>query len=130
MGNAKGLFEIMEAHDLELESDCPSLKDHGYKITSPRDPRYNCIAYAVGDVTQFWDDFKIAGYRVRGYYWPPSAGSPDTLTGWMSIFHLHGYTETEDRSFQPEYEKVAIYESAEGPEHVARQKASGMWVSK
>jgi hypothetical protein len=29
-----------------------------------------------------------------------------------------------------EYEKIAIYEGADGPEHVARQKASGLWTSK
>ncbi len=115
----------MDERDLELEQDCRSLGNSPYKITSPRDPKYNCIAYAVGDLSQFWDQISI-----RGYYWPPGAGSVDTLAGWVSIFEIHGYTETTDRTLEIEYEKIAIYESADGPEHVARQKASGLWTSK
>jgi hypothetical protein len=115
----------MDERDLDLEADCPSLKQHSYKITSPRDPRYNCVAYAVGDLTQFWYEVNI-----RGYYWPPGAGSADTLEGWTKVFGIHGYVETEDRTLEPEYEKVAIYASPDGPEHVARQKASGIWTSK
>ena len=38
--------------------------------------------------------------------------------------------ETVDRSLELDYEKIAIYASADGPEHVARQRASGMWISK
>jgi len=31
---------------------------------------------------------------------------------------------------EPEYEKIAIYATSDGPEHVARQRASGNWTSK
>jgi hypothetical protein len=115
----------MAERDLELEEDCRSLRDSPYKITSPRDPQYNCIAYAIGDVSQFWDQISI-----KGYYWPPGAGSVQTLDGWMSVFEIHGYMETDNRDLEPKYEKVAIYATTDGPEHVARQKASGMWTSK
>ena len=116
---------MMDERDLELEEDCKSLKELSYRITSPRDPRYNCVAYAVGDLTQFWYDV-----NVRGYYWPPGAGSADTVEGWTKVFEIHGYKETEDRTLELDYEKVAIYASTDGPEHVARQKASGLWTSK
>jgi len=115
----------MDDRDLELEEDCVGLKESPYKITSPRDPKYNCIAYAVGDLSQFWDQINL-----KGYYWPPGAGSIDTLAGWTSIFEIHGYHETEDRTLEIEYEKIAIYASPHGPEHVARQKATGVWTSK
>jgi hypothetical protein len=115
----------MDVRDLELEEDCPTLKQCLYKITSPRDSRYNCVSYAVGDLTRFWYDVS-----VKGYYWPCGAGSAETLQGWTKVFEIHGYRETEDRSLEHEYEKVAIYASADGPEHVARQKASGVWTSK
>lgn len=116
---------MTDERDLDLEQDCPGLRDRAYKITSPKDPKYNCIAFAVGDTSQWWQDI-----RVKGYYWPPGAPSADTIQGWTRIFEMHGYTETEDRSLEIEYEKIAIYASADGPEHVARQKASGMWTSK
>jgi hypothetical protein len=96
-----------------------------YVLTSPKDPRYNCVAFAVGDLSQFWYDV-----NVNGYYWPPGARSADTIEGWTDVFEIHGYRETSDRSLDPDCEKIAIYASADGPEHVARQKASGMWTSK
>jgi hypothetical protein len=112
--------------DLELEEDCPGLREASYTITSPRDPKYNCVAFAVGDLTRFWYDVKLAGY-----YWPPGVRSADTLEGWLQVFAEHGYVETDDVGLNPEFEKIAIYVSADGcPEHVARQKASGMWTSK
>ena len=111
--------------DPELEEDCPGLADSAYEIKSPRDPKYNCVAFAVGDTSQFWYD---AG--VSGYYWPPGAPSADTIEGWTKVFADHGYSETDDASLQSEFEKVAIYATPDAPEHVARQKASGMWTSK
>jgi hypothetical protein len=52
------------------------------------------------------------------------------LEGWMKLFSLHGYTETDDATLEPAFEKIAIYAVDGIPEHVARQKASGMWASK
>jgi hypothetical protein len=120
----------MEERDFDLEDDFSGLRESHYKITSPRDPRYNCIAFAAGDLTNFWDDLGLAGSGVRGYYWPPGAPSTDTLIGWVHVFQLHGYIETVDRSLEIEYEKIAIYVGSDGPEHVARQKSSGIWTSK
>jgi hypothetical protein len=116
--------------DLELEEDCPGLSKSTYAVKSPRDPNYNCIAFALGDLTHFWYDVNSPGITVRGYYWPPGLPSADTLEGWVKVFEIHGYSETTDVSLELEYEKVAIYATNEGPEHVARQRASGVWVSK
>jgi hypothetical protein len=111
--------------DPELEQDCPALTTTPYEIKSPRDPQYNCVAFAIGDVNHFWYDIDISGY-----YWPPGAPSADTLSGWIAVFQLHGYEDTDDDSLEVEYEKIAIYTTADGPEHVARQTASAMWASK
>ena len=128
MGTQKGLFEIKltPQSDLELEQDCPDLARCGYKKTSERDPSYNCIAWAVGDTKYNWYDVKI-----KGYYWPPGVPSADTVEGWIEVFKILNYRETERRDLEPEFEKIAIYVTAEGfPEHVARQKADGVWTSK
>jgi hypothetical protein len=131
MGHRERVLALMDERDPELEEDCPGLRRSAYRITSPRDAKYNCIAFAVGDVTQFWDDLgSPTGARVKGYYWPPGAPSADTLLGWVKVFEIHGYSETNDRTLEPEYEKVAIYGSEIGAEHVAHQKSSGAWVSK
>jgi len=117
--------------DLELEEDCPGLRQSPYTLKSPRDPGYNCIAYAVGDLQNWWDDLGVPdNVRVNGYYWPPGIPNAGTIAGWIKVFEIHGYRATDDSSLEPEYEKVAIYGSDIGAEHAARQKASGIWVSK
>lgn len=130
VGKGKGVSTVMPEHDLELEEAFPTLKQSPYQITSPTDPKYNCIAFAVGDLTHYWDDVGFRGYSVKGYYWPSGVPSSSTLIGWTTIFEIHGYEETNDRSLEPEYEKIAIYVRLETPEHVARQKESGIWTSK
>jgi hypothetical protein len=130
MGSRKGLFELMR--DPDLEEDFPGLIDSEYEVKSETDPQYNCVSFAVGDLTHFWYDDKHA----NGYYWPPGTPSADTMDGWLKVFSDHGYRETNDVSFEQEFEKVAIYSRTElprkieRPQHVARQKASGRWVSK
>ncbi len=131
MGKRERIFAIVGERDLELEEDFPGLRRVPYKVISPRDPEYNCIAFAVGDLTRFWDDLGfLKGASVNGYYWPPGVPSANTLVGWVKVFELRGYTEIDDPSFDPDFEKIAIYASAEGPQHVSRQKATGTWVSK
>jgi hypothetical protein len=116
---------MRKMRDSALEDDFPLLASGDYCVTSDKDVRYNCIAWAVGDISNFWYDLEI-----RGYYWPPGVPSADTLDGWIGVFRLHGYAEAESAELEPDYEKVAIYAGPEGPEHVARQKASGAWTSK
>jgi hypothetical protein len=111
--------------DPELEEECPGLALGEYEIRSAADPKYNCISFAVGDLGRYWYDC-----NVSGYYWPPGVPSADTLEGWVKLFQIHGYSTCEDGGLDPDFEKIAIYATADGPEHVARQKGSGMWVSK
>jgi len=115
--------------DPELEGAFPGLIDSSYEPTSPKDPSYNCVAFALGDLKNFWDDVE-----VNGYYWPPGVPS-DTLAGWLEVFSIHGYHETDEDGLEEDFERIAIYGSLKTPEyivpeHVARQKASGTWVSK
>jgi len=88
------------------------------------------VAWAIGDIKTFWDDVRILGRRVKGYYWPKGI-SADTLEGWKAVFALHNYSDCESDTFDPEFEKVAIYVYPNGdPSHVARQIGSGTWSSK
>jgi len=43
----------MSTRDLALEQLFPVLRTMPYTITSAKDPGYNCVAFAVGDLTQF-----------------------------------------------------------------------------
>lgn len=112
--------------DRELEESFPGLADGRYYITSPHDPTYNCVAWAVGDTNRFWDDV-----GMKGYYWPPGAGTADTLDGWKKLFSIHGYQESRSSDFDRKFEKIAIFIGFDGcPSHVARQTETGAWTSK
>lgn len=112
--------------DEELEQAFPHLAEREYQITSPKDPGYNCVAWAVGDMSSFWYDVK-----AKGYYWPPNVGSADTLEGWKQVFALHGYSDTDSDVLEDGFERIAIYVDAAGdPSHVARQTETGLWTSK
>jgi hypothetical protein len=69
---------------------------------------------------------------VKGYYWPPGVPRDDSLDSWAKVFEIHGYRTCTDASLEPDFEKIAIYVKPETgtPEHVARQKKSGVWISK
>jgi hypothetical protein len=111
----------------ELEELWPGLATSEYSITSPQEPRPNCIGWALGDTTHFWEP----GPPTVGYYWPPNAPQDDSLSSWIRVFELHGYRTCESAESEQGKEKIAIYLGLDGlPSHVARQKASGLWTSK
>jgi hypothetical protein len=111
-----------------LEEDFENLSRDGYRKTSPATDRPNCIGWALYDYNQYWDPNMIG---VRGYYWPPGVPKEDSLESWTKVFEIHGYRICEGGELDAESEKIAIYADAKGiPQHVARQKSSGVWVSK
>ena len=69
---------------------------------------------------------------VNGYYWPPGVARDYSLASLIKVFEIHGYKICENAELEPNAEKVAIYGRLETQiaEHVARQKKSGIWVSK
>jgi len=97
-----------------------------FEITSPETDTYNCIAWAVGDVTQWW--WPTPKYAC---YWPPGVPRDNTLPSVTLIFEMHGYAICDNASIEHGFEKVAIYEhDIFGVEHVARQLQCGHWTSK
>ncbi|MFH1738526.1 MAG: hypothetical protein ABIH23_05920 [bacterium] len=110
----------------ELEQLFPNLKDTpDFRIASPCDTRYNCIAWAAGSKELWWEPDPY-GY----YYWPKEAPRQYTLDAYVSAFAALGYERCDDDLLAPDFEKVAIYALDLRPTHAARQIASGMWTSK
>ncbi|MEX2212917.1 MAG: hypothetical protein WD768_02240 [Phycisphaeraceae bacterium] len=75
--------------------------------------------------------------KNSGYYWPETDGmwfdgiSRDgSIDSIIDAFRLHGYELCNDGSLERQVQKIAIYVSRNGPEHVARQLGSGKWTSK
>ena len=94
-----------------LERLFPNLGASEYAITSPALRRYNCIAWAAGEESRWWEP----GLPIGGYFWPPDAPQENTVEGWARAFALHGgYEPCDNGEFENGIEKVAIYAAADG----------------
>lgn len=102
----------------------PRLTPNNHRDTSPRDHRYNCIAWAVEDTDHWWQP---------GEYWQPSDWPRDDagIGALENAFRFLGYETCPDGNLEPGFQKVALYAKAGFIyTHAARQLASGKWTSK
>ena len=107
----------------DLEDMFPGLAISGYEITSEASGIYNCIAWAAGDNTVWWD------WHPR-VYWPEFApGSPE-VEALVQVFADLGYSICDNAELEAGYEKVAVYAINGRWEHAARQLENGQWTSK
>ncbi len=114
----------MSSH--KIESAFTNLNPGEYRITSPADHRYNCIAWAADDTNNWWEPS-----RLRGSYWPPGVDKEYSLESFVHAFVAHEYSACETEEFEIGFEKIAIYADRLGiPSHAARQIESGWWTSK
>ena len=105
----------------------PGLRTTSFRITSPPDRKYNCIAWAANDASDWWWPAGTAPDAV----WPGSAAREVTLRAFTAAFLSIGYVVGGDESLEPGFEKVALFADAAGmPTHAARQRPSGAWTSK
>lgn len=102
----------------------PALQEGvSFEYTSPVDPNYNCLAWALSHQFSAFENSK-------GAFWAWPDIPDDTAEGWARVFETHGFTRTDDFGFVEGYEKVAILEDADGDLHATRQDKSGRWKSK
>ena len=95
-----------------------------FVITSPEATSYNCIAWAAGDTTRWWD-------VTSDGYWPEGTPRRSTLGALVAAFQSQGYEVCDDSSLEEGYHKVALYADTSGDwTHAARQLANGEWTSK
>jgi hypothetical protein len=113
----------------DLERFFPRLRGSAYRVTSPRDRRYNCIAWAAGDTQRCW--WPGAPPDDDGYCWPPGVSEEETVAAFLAAFATLGYVPAMGEELEPGWEKVALFADALGvPTHAARQLADGHWTSK
>jgi hypothetical protein len=104
----------------ELEAAFPGLAADGYIVASPKTHAYNCVAWAAGDASRWWQP---------GIYWPSSAG--DDLAALAGLFASLGYAPCAGAELEAGFEKVALYADDHGEwTHAARQRHDGWWTSK
>lgn len=109
-----------------LAEKFPELNSSGYSITSPINPYYNCIAWAVGEVKNWW-------WPNLGF-WPEDVPEEETLSAFISAYETKNFTVCENGNLEDGFVKVALY-TEDGtksgrPLHAARQRYDGTWSSK
>ena len=108
-----------------IESLFPGLRGKEYRVASPRDQAYNCIAWAVGDTSRWW----WPGDPLRTF-WPEGVSRVETVEAFLAAFATRGYAVCEGDAAEPRVEKMALFAVAGRPSHAARQLSDGSWTSK
>jgi hypothetical protein len=102
----------------------PGLAYSYFKVTSPEEPRYNCIAFAAGDDKEWW-------WPDIYSYWPPNVPREETIGSFIEAFTTLGYTSCQDGNYENGFIKIAIFVDDNGvPTHAALQLSKGNWISK
>jgi hypothetical protein len=109
----------------------PKLQVGNSTITSPANPRYNCVAWAAGTDEVWWeyDPERLAGVKT---HWPRELSEGNTLSSWVKLFEIEGgWRPTDNARYERGFEKLAIYaDKAGSPTHVARLVGPRKWTSK
>jgi hypothetical protein len=103
----------------------PKLASTPYRITSPFDPLYNCIAWAASDARRWWEPDEEGKY-----HWPTDAPRDYSLDAYVRAFESLGFERCDSSELEPGFEKVAVFADATGPTHAAKQLSNGNWSSK
>jgi hypothetical protein len=111
---------------VNLELRFPNLNGTGYEVTSPAQRGYNCIAWAAGDDSRWWEPDSFGQY-----YWPEDLPREYTVAMYAEAFRRLGFEVCNDATFEVGNEKVAIFADLNGnPTHAARQLDDRTWTSK
>lgn len=109
---------------VRIEKELPGLAGGSYRVSSPIDGRYNCAAFAAEDQNRVW-------WPALDAYWPDTVRRVDTIDAFVEAFHHLGFEPCDLGDQERGVDRIAIYADAQGlPQHVARQRPDGKWVSK
>ena len=101
MGKREGLPDSLSQED---SGHFPNLAD--YRVTSPKNSHYNCIAHAAGDDSRWWEPVTRP---FPGYYWPEGAKKGESLDTLKGCFEAIGYEVCDDGDLQEGHAKIALY---------------------
>jgi len=109
-----------------IERIFPKLRGTDWEIISPKNPKYNCVAWSLCETNNWWEPDPMGEY-----YWPPGLPRGDySVKAYQTMFESLGYRDCKDEDFGTEYENIAIFADQGRFKHVCRQKESGVWTSK
>lgn len=107
--------------------------DPHFKITSPVDKNYNCIAWAYALYKDRWMQFDTKP-RLDGvwYWWPNGVAVNQSIDAYIEAFKTKGYEVCDSHELENNYVKIALYveNNSMNCTHASRQKTIGTWMSK
>ncbi len=92
-----------------------------FKLTSPYDIKYNCIAWAIGVSNRWWDPYHI---------WPEGCPREVSISAFKITFASLGYKPCSNGRRETGYDKIVLYAKETEPTHAAKQLKNGRWTSK
>jgi len=107
----------------DVEQDFPGLIGANYAL-SAEDFNINCLAYAMGDPSNWWEPPK-----GQGQYWPDGFSEDTSVQTAEEILRSRGYTEEIQIGKVPGGEAIAIYSDGHEWTHFAKF-SDGVWSSK
>ncbi len=120
--------------EVQILAAFPGLKsDPDFKITSPQNPNYNCIAWAYHyDNRWMWPGGIETKYADGFHFWPDGVGDTTDVSAFIDAFKMKGFEICENADFENGYRKIALYVKPGTTEctHASRQKGDGRWTSK
>jgi hypothetical protein len=106
----------------------PRLQNSTFHVSSPATRDYNCIAWAAGSTAHWWwPDLDPDNDTI---FWPAGVANEETVAAFEAMFRTLGYTPCLNATFEPGFEKVALFAKSGIPTHAARQLTNGRWTSK
>jgi hypothetical protein len=114
----------------DFSKSLPALRPSNHSVTSPADPDYNCIAWALGDTKRWWEPHFIIPAPPPVYHWPPKLPTDRAISTYIALFETHGYLLAANGQREAGKEKLALYCMGNRFMHVARQLPNGKWTSK
>lgn len=100
----------------------PNAAADGYVPHSLPDTFYNCIAFAAGVISEWWQP---------KFVWPEELDENDeSMDALVRMYRLKGFVLCEDGQFESGYEKIALYGEPDDYQHAAKQLPDGRWASK
>jgi hypothetical protein len=107
-----------------IDDRFPKLASSGYGITSAATESYNCVAWVLRDIAQWWAP------DLSGAAWMSGANGETEIEAYIALFSFHGFERCDDDELVESVEKIAIYGDDEFFDHVAFQLPDGRWSSK
>jgi hypothetical protein len=109
-----------------IEAVFPKLRGTNYRVSSPQDDVYNCIAWAAGATDAWW--WPVGTGKI---HWPDGAPRAETIEAFRDAFATLGYVVCASDELEPDFQKIAVFANGQGvPKHAARQLPDGRWTSK